>query len=65
MLGIVGFSVGLVVRVVLIVFSVGILLRFGLVVCIVVTGVFAVIASVGVVLVAGGRGLGVSGLAWS
>ena len=49
----------------LIVFSVGILLRFGLVVCIVVTGVFAVIASVGVVLVAGGRGLGVSGLAWS
>ncbi len=49
----------------LFVFGVGILLGFGLVVCIVVTRVFAVIASVGVVLVARRRGLGVPGLAWS
>jgi hypothetical protein len=65
LLGVVSLSVGLVVGVVLLVFGVGILLGFGFVVCIVVTGVFAVIVSVGVVLVAGGRGFGVSGLAWS
>lgn len=65
MLRIVGFSVGLVVGVVLFIFGVGILLGFGFVICIVVTWVFAVIVSVGVVLVAGGRCPGVSGFAWS